>query len=233
MSKTAYEVGSNGVIYLDKEQAEDNEPVIPESPIQAQAAEPIKRPARRKPLKIAAVRPARNQAMPLLIGSGFGLLFVSAVALFGIMTTFGFLVALGFSLPLEIPLGDAPVTLPPLLPGEANSFRFDLVILFPVGLNFFQIVYRPPLSLKGAIEHMQEDPATSLLWLFFTCIGIGTSFFGLLYWLIDRNLGVNILQWPVLITVFITAACVEYLCEPYLIKFWTEFCNAAKALMRK
>jgi hypothetical protein len=168
-------------------------------------------------------------AVSLIIASIFGLLFVGRAWLFGAETTVEFIIDwLGWSVPVDIPLDLESLHL---------KLHIELMWLFPIGLTFYQIVHRPPLTFKGIMQQFHRDPAGSSLWLMFTGVGIGTTFGGLILWAHDRHwiVGPRIVlqQWPILMLIFYSALAVEYLAEPFAIKFWAELRNGFKALHHK
>jgi hypothetical protein len=159
----------------------------------------------------------------LLIAAMFGEALVATGWYVGAYTSVAFLVAMGFSLPVEIQ--EFPGT------GWKLGWKLNLIWLAPIGLTAFQIAYKPPLSFKGFKEAFKNDPAVSTIWLALTSIGITTTFFGLVNFFIQRGLAWSLAWLPVLILIFLVALAIEYLCEPLAIRFAIEFWWACKNLL--
>ncbi len=165
-------------------------------------------------------------AVSLILASLFGLALVLKAWHFGASSTMDFLNDwLGWSLPVTIPLD---------LDQLHIRIHLDFLWLFPIGLTFYQIVHRPSLSFKAIYRQLRYDPASTGLWLAFTTIGIGTTLAGLILWGHERHWLVEprivFAQWPLLLVLFLLALAVEYLAEPFAIKFWQELKNGFAAL---
>ncbi len=165
-------------------------------------------------------------AVSLILASLFGLALVLKAWHFGASSTMDFLNDwLGWSLPVTIPLDLDQLHL---------RIHLDFLWLFPIGLTFYQIVHRPTLSFREIYRQLHRDPASTGLWLAFTSIGIGTTLAGLILWGHERHWLVEprivFAQWPLLLVLFLLALAVEYLAEPFAIKFWQELKNGFAAL---
>lgn len=164
-----------------------------------------------------------DRAGNIFMAALFGLVITAVIWWFGASTTVGFLHG-GLKLRWSYELG-----LRKLSGGFLGDYTLDLLWLFPVGLTYFQMRYRPPLTLRDLIKHIQADPLMTFFWAGLTTIGVGTSFFGLIEWIRD-NISKSDYHNPIVLAgALIIAFAIEYLCEPYAMRFVKEIKIALEA----
>lgn len=232
MAKLQFVSAKNpAVVYLDDDGVEVEAPEVEAPPaVKAPAPKAEQLP---KYLKDRAKKPVKRSPRTadrpgaLLIAALFGFAAIVAVWQFGASTTVGFLHE-GLNIYWYISV-DLKVLTAGFLP---LVFKLDMIWLIPIGITYFQMVYKPPLDPVKMIIYFLDDPVMTVFWLLFTAIGVTTSFFGLILWLKTLKTSADLTNPVLWLAAAAVAVCIEYYCEPLILRFAGEIREALRRIKK-